>query len=114
MKSSSYILLYALMLGMASLTYAEGEKFEPTVKERLDKFYSTPERSVTVTVYESKKLHTVPNGFLGINLSYFNTTDEIWEKYDLLSKLKKSGIGSLRYLLGHVEVNENLRVLRAS
>lgn len=97
MKSSSYILLYALMLGMASLTYAEGEKFEPTAKERLDKFYSTPERSVTVTVHESKKLHTVPNGFLGINLSYFNTTDEIWKKYGLLSKLKKSGIGSLRY-----------------
>jgi hypothetical protein len=97
MKIFSYILLDALMLGMASLAYAEGEKFEPMTKELLDKFYSAPERSVTVTVYESKKLHTVPNGFLGINLSYFNITDEIWKKYDLLSKLRKSGIKSLRY-----------------
>jgi len=50
-----------------------------------------------VTIHESKKLHTVPNGFLGINLSYFNITDEIWQKYDLLVKLKKAGIKALRY-----------------
>jgi len=97
MKSVSCLLLFALIPGIASVVYAEGEEFEPTSKEQLDKFYSTPERSVTVTVYESKKLHTVPNGFLGINLSYFNITDEIWQKYDLLSKLKQAGIKSLRY-----------------
>ena len=97
MKSFSFVLIYVVMLGMDSFACAEGEAFEPTAKEQLDRFYSTPERSVTVTVHQGKRLHAVPKGFLGINLSYFNVTDEIRQKYDLLSKLKKSGVGSLRY-----------------
>jgi len=85
-----------LMVTVSSL-YAEGEAFEPMTKERLDEFYSTPERNVTVIVCEGEKRHVIPEGFLGVNLSYFNTTDEIWDTYDFLGKLKKSGVGSLRY-----------------
>ena len=38
-----------------------------------------------------------PRALWGINLSYFNTTDEIMQAYDIRRKLKASGVGSLRY-----------------
>ncbi len=91
------IVLSVVLLVTGSLAFAEGEKFEPTSKEQLDKFYSTPERSVTVKIHEGQKLHSIENGFLGIDISYFNVTDEIWKKYDILEKLKTAGISSLRY-----------------
>ena len=72
-------------------------KFSAEEKQQLHKLYTQPERSVTVTVTESNKLHTIPKGFAGINMSYFNTTDDMWEKYDLLSKLKAANVGSMRY-----------------
>ncbi len=81
----------------ASIAFGVGEKFEPTSKEQLDKFYSTPERSITVDVNQGQTLHTVPKGFLGINMSYFVTTDDMWQKFSMANKLKYSGIGSLRY-----------------
>jgi alpha-N-arabinofuranosidase len=90
-----------IILGIIILTarpsFAEGEKFEPTSKEKLAKFYSTPERSATVTVHEGRKLHSIDDGFLGIDISYFNVTDEIWKKYGILEKLKAARVGSLRY-----------------
>ena len=91
------ILLVVVLLLTTSFAFAEGEKFEPTSKEQLDKFYSTPERSVTVTIHEDQKLHSVGNGFLGMDISFFNVTDEIWKKYNILEKLKTARVGSLRY-----------------
>jgi hypothetical protein len=91
------IILSVVLLVTSSLVFAEGEKFEPTSKEQLDKFYSTPERSATVKIHEGQKLHSIENGFLGMNLSYFNTTDEIWKKYNFTEKLKTAGVSSLRY-----------------
>ncbi len=91
---------YRLFFGCLMLTasvFAEGEAFEPTSKEMLDAFYSKPERAVSITVQTRNKLHTVNPAFLGINLSYFNTTDEIWASYGLRAKLKTANIGALRY-----------------
>jgi hypothetical protein len=90
-------MLSIVLLATGSFVFAEGEKFEPTSKEQLNKFYSTPERSVTVTIHEGRKLHSIENGFLGMDVSYFNVTDEIWKKYNILEKLKTAGVGSLRY-----------------
>ena len=89
--------LIVVLMMTASLLFAEGEVFEPTSKDNLEKFYSVPERSVTVSVDESVKLHSVSSDFLGVNLSYFNDTDTIWKEHDILDKLKKSGVKALRY-----------------
>lgn len=56
-----------------------------------------PAESVTVTVDSQQELRPIPGSFLGINLSYFNDTDEIWEKHGIQDKVKKAGIGALRY-----------------
>ncbi len=77
--------------------FGEGEAFEPVSQQQLDAFYAAPERHVTVRIYPQEKLHSVAEGFLGINLSYFNTTDDIWKTYKLQDKLKAAGVGSLRY-----------------
>ena len=89
-------ILFPILLSAAS-AFAEGEAFEPTSKERLDAFYSKPERAVSITIQSKKRLHTVNPAFLGINLSYFNTTDEIWKQYGLQEKLKSAKVGALRY-----------------
>lgn len=89
------ILFPALLMAVSA--FAEGEHFEPTSKEKLDAFYSQPERAVSISVQTAKKLHTVNPAFLGINLSYFNTTDDIWKRYDLQDKLKAAKVGALRY-----------------
>ncbi|MBN1765377.1 MAG: hypothetical protein JW860_08985 [Sedimentisphaerales bacterium] len=86
-----------ILLSCTTMLLAEGEDFEPTSESHLDTFYANPQRRVTVSISESQKLHAVLKGFLGINLSYFNVTDEIWQKYDILPKLQKAGVGSLRY-----------------
>ena len=91
----SFIIIVAIF--SCPMLFAEGEKFEPVSKEKLDRFYAKDDRHVIVNVHESSKLHNIPKGFLGINMSYFNTTDDMWDKYDLLDKLKKSGVGAMRY-----------------
>lgn len=58
---------------------------------------TSPTKSVTVTVHSQKVLRPIPRSFLGINLSYFNDTDEIWDKHNIQDKVKKAGIGALRY-----------------
>ncbi len=85
------------LAGVGGVVFAEGEAFEPTGRETLDRFYSRPERHVRVHVATAEKRHTVSKAFLGINLSYFNTTDDIWQKYRFEEKLRTAGIGALRY-----------------
>lgn len=75
----------------------EGEALKPTDQQQLDEFYAAPQRHVTVQIHSKEKLHSVEPGFLGINLSYFNTTDEIWDTYHFQEKLKAAGVGALRY-----------------
>lgn len=87
--------LPALLL--SGSVFSEGIPFEPVSTEQLQTFYAVPERSVSVRINLEEKRHTVAPEFLGINLSYFNTTDEIWKKHGLREKLRKAGIGSLRY-----------------
>ncbi len=92
------VLKYLLFISVLSCSvYAEGEAFEATDQNKLESFYAKPERSVTVNIHSKEKLHTVSDAFLGINMSYFNTTDDIWQKYSLREKLKSSGVGALRY-----------------
>lgn len=87
--------VFALILVMATL--AQANEFEAVTAAEKDAFYSRSERKVSVRVDPEKKKHRIHPGFLGINLSHFNTTDEIWERYRLPEKLRTAGIGALRY-----------------
>ncbi len=53
--------------------------------------------TIEVTVHDDQVKRDIPRSFMGINLSYFNDTDEIWDKNNLQGKVKKAGIGALRY-----------------
>ncbi len=91
---------HSLLIGtlmLAASAFSEGEAFEPTSADKLDAFYSTPERSISIHVRTLEKMHTVNPAFLGINLSYFNTTDDLWNQYGLVEKLKQGRVGALRY-----------------
>ena len=52
---------------------------------------------IVVTIHTNQIKRDIPKSFLGINLSYFNDTDEIWEQNHIQDKVKKAGIGALRY-----------------
>ena len=82
---------------LAASALASANEFEAVSAAEKDAFYSRPERTVTVRVDPAGEKHRIHRNFLGINLSYFNTTDEIWKEYQLEDKLKSAGIGALRY-----------------
>lgn len=91
--------LWAGILLLAVSTKAAEEQdhpdgFRPSTD--LDVFYSAPERHAEIII-TSNALHKVSDHFLGMNTSYFNDTDTIWQTYDIPVKLKKAGIGALRY-----------------
>lgn len=71
------------------------EGFKPSAN--LDEFYAAPERQAQVTIHSSQVVRKVPKHFMGINTSYFNDTDEIWKKHNIQTKLKKAGVGAMRY-----------------
>jgi hypothetical protein len=89
--------LPAFALTLVICTPVHANQFEAVSAAEKNAFYSRPEREVSVQVEPDEKKHRIEPGFLGINLSYFNTTDEIWKRYGLEKKLKSAGIGALRY-----------------
>jgi hypothetical protein len=90
-----------LISGMTATTcnaedeHVHPEGFKPSAN--LGAFYADPERRAEITIHSSNPLHTVPRHFMGINTSYFNDTDEIWKNHNVRAKLKKAGVGALRY-----------------
>lgn len=52
---------------------------------------------VNVTVHLDQVKRRAPRSFMGINLSYFNDTDDIWAECHIEDKLRSAGIGALRY-----------------
>jgi hypothetical protein len=73
------------------------KEFQPTSSETRDAFYNQRGRNIQVKVEPQNAKHTINKRFLGINLSYFNTTDEIWTGFRFNEKLKNAGIGAMRY-----------------
>lgn len=98
------LLLHAgLVVGLISpgLPVNAAEEFRPVSQTELDKFYSEADRRVGVTVKTAEVLNRVNPAFLGVNMSYFLTTDEMWKKYGFNDKLRAGRIGALRYPGGH-------------
>ncbi len=79
--------LFCLLL--ASCTVGQAEQQTPAADAQ--------EKAETITVNTQQVHRHIPHSFLGINLSYFNDTDEFWEKFNLEDKVRKAGIGALRY-----------------
>ncbi|MEO0966395.1 MAG: hypothetical protein AAFY08_14905 [Planctomycetota bacterium] len=52
---------------------------------------------VTIDLREARPVETVSPMVLGLNLSYFNDLDEVWETGDLAEVYRDAGIGALRY-----------------
>jgi len=96
MKFIKQTLFAALITGCCLLSAEEEhpDGFKPSTD--LDEFYGTPDRHAEITVC-SNTLHTVSPYFLGINTSYFNDTDEIWDTYSIREKLTTAGVRAMRY-----------------
>jgi hypothetical protein len=78
--------------------FSEGEEFIPIdPSSEQDAFYAKPLRHVDVDLTASKTGARISKAFLGMNLSYFNTTDQIWNDYALREKLSQAKVGALRY-----------------
>ncbi len=58
---------------------------------------ATPDASVEIAVDPDRKGDAVPAHFLGMNLSYFNDTAEIWRTGGIAESLRYAGIRALRY-----------------
>jgi hypothetical protein len=58
---------------------------------------ATSDATVRITVDPESKGEVVPGHFLGINLSYFNDTEEIWRKDKIAETLRFAGVKALRY-----------------
>jgi alpha-L-arabinofuranosidase len=88
-------LFVSISLILASQVTAK--EFKPTSSETRDTFYNQSGRNIRINVEPKKTKHRINERFLGINLSYFNTTDEIWNTYGFNEKLKNAGVGAMRY-----------------
>lgn len=88
------LLMLAAFIASAAEEYVHPEGFKPSAD--LERFYSETGRYARVTI-TTQELHTVSEHFLGINTSYFNDTDDVWETYGIPAKLKKAGVRALRY-----------------
>lgn len=95
------LLSLGLVLLALPAALAEGEEFEAITPAQVDEFYSRENRRVMVDVSTADVLHDISSAFLGVDLSYFNATDEIWEGHGFNEKLRRAGVGSLRYPGGH-------------
>ncbi|MEM1185346.1 MAG: GDSL-type esterase/lipase family protein [Planctomycetota bacterium] len=59
--------------------------------------YEAPGRVVEVAIDLTERSHKIPREIFGVNLSYFNDTDEIWAEHGIADSLRRAGVGGLRY-----------------
>lgn len=98
---SALILAAATAIAGGAPLHAAEDEFRPVPKAELDQFYAAPDRRVGVTVTTAEVKHRVNPAFLGVNLSHFLTTDDMWARYAFNDKLRTGGVGALRYPGGH-------------
>jgi hypothetical protein len=96
MHKSLPLFLY-VSISLVLAFQATAKEFQPTSSETRDAFYNQRGRTIQIKVEPQNAKHAINERFLGINLSYFNTTDEIWNNYDFNNKLKNAGVGAMRY-----------------
>lgn len=84
--------LYATMLTVLFIV-----TFSFADVDESDSIYESPTRSVNITINAHQSIGKIPEHFLGINTSYFNDTDDIWNQFDIPSKIKYAGIGAMRF-----------------
>lgn len=93
MKSSWLITVLCSSIAFAAFVVT----FSSAEVDDGESIYDTPSRSVKITLDINQALGKIPKHFLGINTSYFNDTDEIWRDFDIPAKIKRAGIGAMRF-----------------
>lgn len=96
-----------LLLSASHLSAAEKPKsrwdretsapWAPVTPEKSEEFYARPNRSATIRVTRDKTVRAVSPGFLGINLSNFSDTTDVWKNYKIPETLREAGVGALRF-----------------
>ncbi|HVM61432.1 MAG TPA: hypothetical protein VMV72_11260 [Verrucomicrobiae bacterium] len=74
-----------------------GGFFTPVTPENQAQFYANSNRCATVRVDLDRTLRTIAPGFLGINLSCFSDTTDVWRQYEIPDTLRYAGVGALRF-----------------
>jgi alpha-L-arabinofuranosidase len=74
-----------------------GGLFTPVTPENQAEFYTRSNRSATVRVDLDRTLRPIAPGFLGINLSSFSDTTDVWREYKIPETLRYAGVGALRF-----------------
>jgi hypothetical protein len=95
------LLVTALMAGTAQAASRwdreAGGPFTPLTPENQAEFYARSNRCAAVRVDLDRTIRTVAPGFLGINLSSFSDTTDVWRKYRIPDTLRYAGVGALRF-----------------
>ena len=71
--------------------------FVPVTPENQAEFYARSNRCATVRVDLDRTLRAISPAFLGINLSSFSDTTDVWRDYKIPDTLKYAGVGAMRF-----------------
>ena len=71
--------------------------FAPVTPENQAEFYARSNRYATVRINLDRTLRRIAPGFLGINLSFFSDTTDVWRTYKIPDTLRYAGVGAMRF-----------------
>ncbi|MGD0059404.1 MAG: hypothetical protein ABSD58_08305 [Verrucomicrobiia bacterium] len=95
------VLAMALTAGVTRGTSRWGREtggfFAPVTPESQAEFYASSNRSATVRFDLDRTLRRIAPGFLGINLSSFSDTTDVWRDYKIPDTLRYAGVGAMRF-----------------
>jgi hypothetical protein len=80
--------------GNAELEAINGH-FKPASQDQ--DLYAHRSRRIVITCDLKGQQQLLSEHFLGINTSYFNDTDQIWETHKITETLKLAGVGAMRF-----------------
>jgi alpha-L-arabinofuranosidase len=91
------VLVVSAASGASRWARESGGPFTPVTPENQAEFYARSNRCATVRVDLDRTLRAVAPGFLGINLSSFSDTTDVWREYKIPDTLRYAGVGALRF-----------------
>lgn len=99
--------IYIILLGMTfavGLSHAgsrwdreAGAKWAPITPENRAEVYARTSRSATVHVNRNRVIREISPAFLGINLSCFSDTTDVWRDAKIPETLRYAGVGAMRF-----------------
>ncbi len=95
-----YVFVVAITFATSSVRAVEAEDnhpdgFRPAHNDRA--FYDAANRRIPITINRDVELGRISPLLFGVNLSYFNDTDQLWRDHDIPAVLRRAGVSALRY-----------------